>query len=67
MKSYGDLKIISGNANPGLAEAICKDLQCPLTPSLTKPFSDGEIRVEVGDNVRGQDVFVIQPTCRWVE
>lgn len=64
MKSYGDLKIISGNANPGLAEAICKDLQCPLTPSLTKPFSDGEIRVEVGDNVRGQDVFVIQPTCR---
>jgi len=64
MKSYGDLKIITGTANPSLAEAICRHLDCPLTPTLTKPFSDGEIRVEVGDNVRGQDVFVIQPTCR---
>jgi ribose-phosphate pyrophosphokinase len=64
MKSYGDLKIVTGNANPDLAAAICEHLECPLTPSLTQQFSDGEIRVEVGDNVRGQDVFVIQPTCR---
>lgn len=58
------MKIITGTANPTLAEAICHHLNCPLTSTLTKPFSDGEIRVEVGDNVRGQDVFVIQPTCR---
>jgi ribose-phosphate pyrophosphokinase len=64
MKSYGDLKLITGNANPELAQAIGRHLDCPLTPSLTKEFSDGEIRVEVGDNVRGQDVFVLQPTCR---
>ena len=64
MKSYGDLKIITGNANPKLGEDICRHLGCPSTPSVTKSFSDGEIRVEVGDNVRGQDVFVIQPTCR---
>ena len=64
MKSYGDIKIITGNSNPNLAAAICEYLQCPLTPSLNQQFSDGEIRVEVGDNVRGQDIFVIQPTCR---
>ncbi len=60
---YGNLKILSGTANPELALAICNHLGCRLTPSLCETFSDGEIRIEVGDNVRGDDVFVIQPTC----
>ena len=59
----GELKIMTGTANPELATAICNHLGCRLTPSLCETFSDGEIRIEVGDNVRGDDVFVIQPTC----
>ncbi len=60
---FNDLRIVTGSANPDLAVAICDHLGCQLTPSLTSTFSDGEIRVEIGDNVRGDDVFVIQPTC----
>ncbi len=60
---YGNLKILTGTSNPELATAICNHLGCRLTPSLCETFSDGEIRIEIGDNVRGDDVFVIQPTC----
>ncbi|MGE4506018.1 MAG: ribose-phosphate diphosphokinase [Desulfovibrionaceae bacterium] len=60
---HGDLKIISGSANTKLAEAICEHLGTRLCPMLRETFSDGEIRIEIGDNVRGDDVFVIQPTC----
>lgn len=63
MSRHGELKIITGNANPALAEAICDHLGMALSPTLVTTFSDGEIRVEIGDNVRGDDVFVIQPTC----
>lgn len=63
MALHGDLRILSGNANPQLAEAICDHLGCKLTPILSETFSDGEIRIEIGANVRGADVFVIQPTC----
>ncbi len=59
-----NLKLITGNANPVLAEAIAQHLECPLTPTVAKSFSDGEIRIEIGDNVRGRDVFLIQSTCR---
>lgn len=59
----GDLKVITGTANPALAKAICDHLGCVLTPTLCETFSDGEIRIEIRDNVRGDDVFVIQPTC----
>lgn len=58
-----DLKILSGSANVDLAEAICGHIGCRLTPVLREQFSDGEIRIEIGDNVRGDDVFVVQPTC----
>jgi len=58
-----DLKIVTGSSNPELAKAICDHLGCQLTPTLATTFSDGELRVEVGTNVRGDDVFVIQPTC----
>ncbi len=62
MAQHGDLRILSGTANPQLAEAICDHLGCKLTPILAETFSDGEIRIEIGANVRGADVFVIQPT-----
>ena len=60
---HGELKILTGTANPQLAEAIAQHLGRPLTPVLCETFSDGEIRVEIGDNVRGCDVYVIQSTC----
>ncbi|HEU6436679.1 MAG TPA: ribose-phosphate pyrophosphokinase [Nitratidesulfovibrio sp.] len=60
---HGDLKILTGTSNPALAKAICNHLGCQLTPALCETFSDGEIRIEIGDNVRGDDVFVVQATC----
>ncbi len=63
MALHGDLRILSGTANPQLAEAICDHMGCKLTPILAETFSDGEIRIEIGANVRGADVFVVQPTC----
>lgn len=60
---YGDLKILTGTANPKLAMDICDHLGCSLTQALTTEFSDGELRVEITDSVRDHDVFVIQPTC----
>ena len=58
-----DLKIVTGNAHPVLANEIAGHLGIPLTVSDVRKFSDGEIFVEVKENVRGADVFVIQPTC----
>ncbi len=60
---FSDLKIVTGSSNPELAKAICNHLGCQLTPTLATTFSDGELRIEIGDNVRGDDVFVVQPTC----
>lgn len=57
------LKIFTGNANPAIAREICEYLQVPLGAAEVKQFSDGEISVEIGENVRGADVFVVQPTC----
>ncbi|MBP2676633.1 MAG: phosphoribosylpyrophosphate synthetase [Deltaproteobacteria bacterium] len=57
------LKIFTGNANPELAKEICAYLCIPLGSAMVKRFSDGEINVEIRDNVRGVDVFIIQPTC----
>ena len=55
--------IFSGNANPALAQAIASYLETPLAKSKTTRFSDGESFVEINENVRGVDAFVIQPTC----
>ncbi len=60
---HGELKIITGNANPELARGICDHLGMKMTPTLVCTFSDGESRIEIGDNVRGDDVFVVQSTC----
>lgn len=57
------LKILSGNANQQLAKDICAAIGEPLTAVDLRRFSDGEIFVEIGENVRGADVFVVQPTC----
>ena len=57
----GRLQIFTGNANRALAEAICHELQLPLGRALVSTFSDGETRVRLDENVRGSDVFVIQP------
>lgn len=59
MATYG-MKIFAGNSNPELAVQICESLEIPLSRSLVTTFSDGEIRVEIGENVRGADVFVVQ-------
>lgn len=59
---HGELKIISGSSSPRLAEAICEHLGTKPSPVLRERFSDGEIRIEIGENVRGDDVFVVQPT-----
>ncbi len=61
------LKILTGNANPELAEAICQELGISLGGAIVKNFSDGEIWVQIEENVRGNDVFVVQPTCTPVE
>ena len=62
MAMYG-VKIFSGNSNPQLAENICRNLGLPLGKALVSTFSDGEIRVEIQENVRGADVFVVQSGC----
>ncbi len=56
-------KIFAGSANPALAESICKHLDVPLGQSLLGRFTDGEIYFQVLENVRGADVFVVQPCC----
>ncbi|MGB5329568.1 MAG: ribose-phosphate pyrophosphokinase, partial [Gammaproteobacteria bacterium] len=58
-----DLMVFTGNANPELARTIARHLDIPLGIASVGEFSDGEISVEIGENVRGKDVFIIQPTC----
>ena len=61
--STNDLMVFTGNANPELARAIVSHLDIPMGIASVGEFSDGEISVEIGENVRGKDVFIIQPTC----
>lgn len=60
MRGY---KIFSGTANIELSKKISQYLSLPLSEASIKRFSDGEISVQIGESVRGKDVFVIQPTC----
>lgn len=60
---FRDWVILSGNANVPLAQKICEKLGRPLGKATVKRFSDGEVFVEIGENVRGRDCYVIQPTC----
>ena len=58
-----ELKLFSGNANRSLAEEIAQYLRIPLSDAEVTRFSDGEVFVKINENVRGADVFVVQPTC----
>jgi len=57
------MRVFSGNANVALAKRIAENLGVPLGKANVASFSDGETRVEIDENVRGMDVFIIQPTC----
>ncbi len=57
------LKLFGGNSNPELTAKICQHLQILQGKAVVQTFSDGEIMVEIGENVRGRDVFVMQSTC----
>lgn len=57
------LAVFAGNANPDLAKKICKHLGVPLSEVLVGRFSEGEVQVQIKENIRGKDVFIVQPTC----
>ena len=61
--AFENLMIFTGNANPGLADAVARHIGLQLGRATVDKFSDGEIMVEILENVRGKDVFVLQSTC----
>jgi ribose-phosphate pyrophosphokinase len=64
---FNHFKVFTANANPALAQEICDELGCPLGACTVRQFSDGEVHLQVQENVRGADVFVVQPTCTPVD
>jgi len=60
---FKDMRVFTGNANRPLAESVCQFLGIPLGAATVSTFSDGEILMQIDENVRGMDVFVIQPLC----
>lgn len=58
-----EITIFSGNSNPDLAAKICDYLDLPVGGAKVKTFSDGEVQIEINENIRARDVFVIQSTC----
>ena len=58
-----NIMVFTGNANPELARRVAAEMHRPVGKAMVSRFSDGEINVEIEDNVRGKDVFVVQPTC----
>lgn len=60
---YGNLKVFSGSAHPELAKAICRYLGSPLCAMDKITFANENLMIQIQENVRGQDVFVIQPSC----
>jgi ribose-phosphate pyrophosphokinase len=63
MRTANDLRIFTGNANPALAAQIASELGTPLGEITVSQFSDGEISVKIEESARGQDIFIVQPTC----
>jgi ribose-phosphate pyrophosphokinase len=59
-----DLRLFTGRANPHLADGICRYLGIEMSRIEVSDFSDGEIFVQIQENIRGQDVFIVQPTCQ---
>jgi len=64
---FTEFKVFSGTANPKLTEEICESLGCPLGVAMIKRFADGETHLQIQENVRGADVFLVQPTCTPVD
>src|SRR5581483_7737092 len=64
---FTDFKVFSGTANPCLTAEICGSLDCPLGVAMIKRFADGETHLQIQENVRGADVFLVQPTCTPVD
>lgn len=62
VKAKHGIKVFTGNANPALAREICERMGIPIGNAVVGQFSDGEINVQIMDNVRGSDVFIVQPT-----
>ncbi len=62
-KKLGNLKLFTGNANPELAQEIAEYIGTKLGDAQVKHFSDGEISIMIDESVRGDDVYIIQPTC----
>jgi ribose-phosphate pyrophosphokinase len=63
MGTTGGIKVFTGNANRALAEEICHYLSCDPGRAVTERFSDGEFNFQIDENVRGSDIFIVQPTC----
>src|SRR5919201_3164380 len=63
MSTTGGIKVFSGNANRALTQEICSNLGCDPGSATTDRFSDGEFNFQITENVRGADVFIVQPTC----
>jgi ribose-phosphate pyrophosphokinase len=64
---FNHFKVFTGNANSILAGEICYELGCQLACANVRHFSDGEVHLQIQENVRGADVFVVQPTCNPVD
>ena len=70
--AFGDITLIAGTAHPALATSIAESLGIPLAKARVARFSDGEVDIKLDEDIRGRDVFVLQPTCppvneAWVE
>src|SRR2546430_14276001 len=63
MSTSETLALFAGNANPALAQDIARSLQISLGRAFVGRFSDGEVNIELMENVRGRDVFIVQSTC----
>jgi len=63
MGTTGGIKVFCGSANRRLAEEICNHMSCDLGSAIVERFSDGEFHFQINENVRGADVFIVQPTC----
>ena len=64
---YSHFKVFSGTANTPLTQEICDCLGCPIGSMMIKTFADGETHLQIQENVRGADVFLVQPTCTPVD
>lgn len=63
MSSFKEIRLFSGNANPQLTREISQHLDIPMGKCTIKRFSDGEVWVEIHENVRQKDAYIVQPTC----